>query len=58
MCDAPFIYADCGHEVYEGEYVYTSETGATLCPDCMRDVLAELPLYEQAENAGYGHGVV
>ena len=47
-----YIYADCGHEVYEGEIVSEWDDGATLCPECMEDKFEELTLPEKAALMG------
>lgn len=46
-----YVEADCGHEVYEGETLYTWDD-ETLCPDCMRDKIDEMELYELAALLG------
>ena len=46
-----FVFAECGHEVYEGERIYEWEPG-TLCPDCMEDRFSELSTQEKAELLG------
>lgn len=45
------VVADCGHEAYENEYLYTWENN-TYCPDCMEDVIKQLPLWELVELLG------
>lgn len=35
--ESDYIYADCKHEVYEGEPLYESEC-KTYCPDCAEDL--------------------
>ena len=49
-----YMYADCGHEVYEGESLFEWEDGMTLCPECMEDKLEELTLEEKAKLMGCG----
>ena len=49
-----YIYADCGHEVYEGESLFEWEDGMTLCPECMEDKLEALTLAEKAKLMGCG----
>lgn len=45
------IIADCGCEVYIHEYLFEWD-GKTYCPDCMKDLINELPLNELVELAG------
>jgi hypothetical protein len=46
-----YIKADCGHEVYEGEYlVEDNNTGKIQCEECFRDEIDALPLSELAER--------
>ena len=45
------VTADCGCEVYKNEYFYEWD-GKTYCPDCMKDLINELPLNELVELAG------
>lgn len=42
------VFADCGHNVYEGENLYEVE-GKWICPDCFKDMVNELTLPEWAE---------
>ena len=46
-----FVMADCGHEVYDGENLYLWNE-KTLCPDCMKDKVGEIPLSEIAVFLG------
>ena len=45
------VIAGCGCDVYQNEYLFMWD-GKTLCPDCMRDILADLPLNELVKLAG------
>lgn len=38
----PYVYADCGHEVYEGEILREFD-GKTWCPECFLDEIHSLP---------------
>jgi hypothetical protein len=51
------VTADCGHEVYDGEDIYSFER-ETLCPDCMEERFNELSTREKAELLGCGYRVV
>jgi len=46
------VCTGCGQDIYIGEYRYFTP-GAYLCPDCMADTIAELPLGELAALIGY-----
>ena len=46
-----YITADCGCEVYDGENIYTWEC-KRLCPDCMKQKIAEMRLEELAALLG------
>ena len=46
--DCRFIVADCGHEVYDGEYMYEWEGEKTLCPECVEVKFDELCTAEKA----------
>lgn len=46
-----YVEAVCGHEVYEWGRLYTWDD-ETLCPDCMRDKIDEMELYELAALLG------
>lgn len=50
--EEPYVIANCGHEVYEGEELFEFD-GVTLCPDCMADKFEELTLHEKAALLGY-----
>lgn len=53
--DAPYVTADCSHEVYDGEVLveWSDAKGVkTLCPDCFRDKLAEMSIVELALQLG------
>ncbi len=52
-----FLTADCGHEVYSGEKIYTWEQG-TLCPDCLEDRIREMRTDELAVLLGCESAVV
>ena len=52
-----YISADCGHEVYIGEKIYTWEQG-TVCPDCLEDRIRELRTDELAVLLGCESAVV
>lgn len=42
-----FVEADCGHEVYDGDYLYEWE-GRQLCGDCFREKVEEMTNQELA----------
>lgn len=48
---ADYIIADCGHEVYEGEYLYEWD-GKRICPDCMEEEKNSLSLPQFCELLG------
>ncbi len=59
--DDPFVIANCGHEVYDGEALidWTGAKGIkTLCPDCFRDKLAALSVPELAQLFGCDYTTV
>lgn len=43
-----FEIADCGHEVYSGESIFSDENGRRLCPDCVDDMFRRLSTGEKA----------
>lgn len=38
QADSPVAHADCGHEIYHGEFMAEWE-GKMLCPDCFRSAV-------------------
>ena len=43
--------ADCGHEIYPGEHMYSWD-GRYICPDCLLDKVTAMELDELAEMLG------
>ena len=52
------VVAACGHEVYEGEYIYEWDDGETVCPDCFEDRFADLSAREKAALCGFEASLV
>ena len=52
-----YIEADCGHECYDGELLYSYD-GGWICPDCLAEVFDSLPLREKAELIGCDNMIV
>lgn len=60
---AEAVYADCGHEIYEGEHMIIVPSvirrnpvrmqTMRLCPDCFRDWIADQPDEELADLMGF-----
>jgi hypothetical protein len=47
------ITAGCGHEIYPGEFVFVMPSGDTMCEDCLRYAVADLPAPDLAQLLGY-----
>lgn len=47
-----YVYADCGHEVYDGEYLYEWDDSRTLCPECVELKFDELSIEEKTALMG------
>lgn len=46
-----YMIADCGHEVYEGEHLIEWQ-GKQICPDCFKEDILDLPVWELAALLG------
>ncbi|MDR0916622.1 MAG: hypothetical protein LBN02_05475 [Oscillospiraceae bacterium] len=53
-----YVVAQCGHEVYDGEYIFTLPSGETLCPDCFDEMANELCALEKARLMGCSAAIV
>lgn len=53
-----YVVADCGHEVYEGEYLYERDDARTMCTECLEDFIDALTISEKAELIGCEASVI